>query len=398
MTSGRNFLKTSLAPRSLYPAGAAFMARASASELKMLGLPASVVDTITTSLMGALNGLPTIRHRAGVTPLILDILARSGIEVDEEMRLYVEPDEAERHAHELVGEGYKLFWPYPPEARRFSDEAHLVSPALWKHLNAKRNLHELAPKENLASRRMEPPEVVAELTLETPVFLKAAGEDATGNGYAVRHCATKADLEAALEHFKSLGPTEELIVEEAVDVIGTWCVSLAIDEEGVRFVGAAEQIFDAPGHQIGNVIDPDRPFAEAGIGLALKVGEAARVKGFRGAAGMDIGVTPEGRAVVFDPNFRSQASTLLSLFHGAAAARSGLAAGRSFNCRSKLGIDEVERILRDPIDKGWFVANRLIDGALMPSLGVPALVTGFVLAGSREAAEQRFREIEAKLS
>ena len=47
----------------------------------------------------------------------------------------------------------------------------------------------------------------------------------TGMGYAVRYCETQADVEDAWEFFKSLGVSDELIVEEAVRVIGCWCIS-----------------------------------------------------------------------------------------------------------------------------------------------------------------------------
>jgi hypothetical protein len=68
-------------------------------------------------------------------------------------------------------------------------------------------------------------------------------------------------------------------------------VSLSIDEAGVRYLGAAEQLFSSPARQSGSMIDDDDPFPKEGVKVAITVGENARTMGFRGPAGMDIGVT-----------------------------------------------------------------------------------------------------------
>ena len=210
----------------------------------------------------------------------------------------------------------------------------------------------------------------------------------TGLGYAVRYCESRADIEAAWDFFKSLEGVEDIIVEEAVSVRVCWCVSLSIDNSGVRYLGAAEQLFSAPAQQSGSMIDDDDPFPVEGVRAALAVGENARTMGFRGPAGMDIGVSSDGRIVVFDPNFRLQGSTQQAVFHPAAAERGGFRASRSLSVNSDLDIRDAERALRRHIDSGRVVIYRAIDGREMPSVTSASVVTGFVLGKDREDADR----------
>lgn len=386
---------TGLSPSlDIYPVDAAFMARPCASQISMLGLPSSVQDTVTLSMMGAFNGLPTVRHRAGATPQILDILANSGLMVEEDMRLFETPEEAERHAYDLIREGRRLVWPYPPEDGRFPSGSGLITPQLWKQLNSKQRLLEIAPRDAVAERQLVAVDELETLNLDKPVFLKAGGDAPTGSGFAVRRCESEADLKEAVSFYRSIETVSEIIVEEAVDVLATWCISLAIDEERVRFIGAAEQLFDAPAHQIGNIIDPANPLPVDGIKLAISIGERARQMGFRGAGGLDIGVTNDGRAVVFDPNFRIQASTQMVLFYEAAVERTGLRTCQSFTAKPNLTVQEIARRLHRPVEEGWFITTRIIDGALMTSLGSRSQVNGLLMGHCRQDVAHRQNQIK----
>lgn len=384
-------------PFRLYPEEAAFMPRPSVSKIALLGVPASVQDTVTTTMMGALDGLPTVRHRGGATPEILEILFNSGVNVFEDMRLYETPDEAQQHAADLAADGRRLVWPYPPEDGSLLAETGLITPALWHRLNCKENLAEIVPPEGLAKRRIVRLDALGGLDLAGPVFLKAGGDAPTGGGYLVRCCETPADLEEAITFYRSLGTVDRVIVEEALDVLATWCVSLSIEDERVRFIGAAEQLFDAPARQSGSLIDPLNPLPRRGRRLALRVGEAARMLGFRGLGGMDIGVTRDGRAVMFDPNFRIQASSQMVCLYESAARRTGLEVCQSFATKGDLSIEEIWRRLRKPADQGWFIAMRLIDGAILQSLGARSQLNGVIMGQSREETQRRHAQLKKLL-
>ncbi len=390
-------LKTSLSTDTLYPQNAAFMPRACASQMRFLGVPLSTQDTVTSILMGAFNNRPTIRHQGGATPEILSLIRRSGIVVDEDMRLYETLAEADQHAHDVTNEGYKLVWPYPPEEKRFPADANLVSVPLWKKLNAKENLQDLVPKRNLARRYIYDLKEAAAVRFDGPVYVKAAGDAPTASGFAVRYCQTEHDLIGSLEFFQSLKSVDRLIFEEAIDVVGTWCVTIAISDTGTFYAGAAEQTFTSPAKQTGNIIDVERPFPAHGIEAAIATGEAARALGYRGLAGLDVGISHDGRAIVFDPNFRSQASTMQVLLHTTATERVGATINRSFNMKSNSSVKDLTHTLERAIDDGWFVAMRIIDGERMPSINAHATVTGMVLGRSHREVNKRWDELKTRI-
>lgn len=388
-------LVSTLGNNAFLPAHVAFAPRVNAGQLKFLGVPESAADTVSTTMMGALNGQPTVRHRSGATPETLAMIARSGIDVSEDMRTFLTPEEAYRHAKGLIREGYQLAWPYPPQKGQYPETANLVAPRLWRKLNSKRNLPLIVPDEYLAARTIIRIDTDSPPDISVPCHIKAGGDMPTGMGFAVRFCQSREDVEAAWGFFNSLDGVDEIIAEEAVSVRACWCVSLSIDDAGVRYLGAAEQLFSSPAQQVGSMIDDDDPFPEEGVKAAISVGENARTMGFRGPAGLDIGVTAEGRVVVFDPNFRPQGSTQQVLFHPAAASRGGFRASRSLNVNSDLNIKDAERVLRRHIDSGRVVIFRAIDGCVLQSIPAGSVVTGFVLGKDREDAHRWHAKITA---
>jgi len=169
----------------LYPADAAFMARTSLFETRMTGFKALNLDTVTAHLAGLLNGHTAIRHEAGGGDEVFAIYRRAGIEVEEETLLYRTPEETHALAETLIAQGKRLFSPYPLPADRFPDNGLLVPPSLWRFLNAKINLGAIVPPEFLPERETLSCKDLASFDLPGPIFLKAAGDAATGGGYAV---------------------------------------------------------------------------------------------------------------------------------------------------------------------------------------------------------------------
>ena len=377
----------------LYPKNAAYMARTDLEQTRMLGFTPYNLDAVTTLLMGLLNGHPTVRHCSGVTEDILALLDRAGLKVAEDMRVYERGEEAERHADRLIEEGYRLFWPYPLREHRFPIESHIVSPNTWKHLNAKDALDQIVPRENLAPRTLFALEGLAEHKFVRPMFLKAGGKAATGWGYAVRYCPDRAHWVSALESFRSLG-VQQVILEEEASVQTCWCVAIVVEADQTSYIGAAEQVFSAPGKQSGSVVDQAKPFPREGAELAVTVGEAAREAGFLGLAGLDIGLTTDDRFIVFDPNFRFNSSSSQVLLHDAAARRGGFTASHSVNLTTSLCFSDIARKLRDPIDDGWFVPTRFLNGALLPAANGRSACTGFVLGTNRAEAFARHQELQ----
>lgn len=372
----------------IWRAKTAFAARPDLVQTRMLGFRPVHQDAVTTMLPGLLNGLATVRHRSGVTPAILQTFSRAGLVTDEDLHTYETADEAWAAADRLIAEGYRLTAPYPLPGGRFADDAQLVPPALWRRLNAKRNLPAIVATPHLARRLVVTPREAAALPFDGPVWVKAGGEEATGWGFAVRHCPDAPMRAAAIADLAALG-VAEIILEEDVAAVHSWCVSLVLGEAATLFAGATLQTFAAPGRQSGSVVDPAVPLPPAARDLALSVGEAARMFGFRGLAGLDIGLAGDGRLIVFDPNFRFNASTSQAMLHDAAAARSGLLASRSFHATLPAVMDALCARLDRPVDEGWFVPTRLLDAALLPAAEGRSFVTGFVLG--HDAADTSMR-------
>lgn len=382
-------LGPSVAPERLYPSDAAYMARTDLEQMRMTGVKPVTLDAVTALLLGLLGRRPSVRHRAGVTEEILIVLERAGLEIEEDMRVYDTAEEAARHADRLIEEGYRIFSPYPLPKGRFPDRAHLVAPKLWTNLNAKENLERIVPRENLAPTRIATLEHLTGAGFERPVFLKACVEAATGAGYAVRHCPDEAQWAGALEWFRSFENIDRLIVEDVVPHRTCWCATFLVEPGRTTYIGAAEQLFSAPARQSGSMIDPATPFPRAGAELVVAVGEAARRRGYIGLAGLDVALADDGNVIVFDPNFRFNASSTQVLLHEAAAARDGFAASCSAHAATPLPFKTIRRRIEGPIDDGWFVPTRLVDARWLPTAEGRSMCTGFVLGRDRAEAMAR---------
>jgi hypothetical protein len=389
-------LRPAVDPDRVYPRDAALMPRTDLAAVRLLDFEPLNLDSVTSHWTGLLGTRRAVRHRAGAGPEVRALYRRAGIEIHEETSTYQTAEEAEAIADRLIEAGARLFWPYPPRAGRFPDAAHLVPPALWRRINAKENLAELAPAGSLPRRRVLSHEALAGLEPDGPLFLKAAGDRPTGMGYAVRYCADRAAFDAARSWFAARrADVPAVIVEEALDVEVCWCAGIAVLEAETLCFGGAEQVFSSPGVQEGSAIDPERAFPEAGRTLAREIGEAGRRLGFRGIAGVDIGRARDGRVLAFDPNFRFNSSSAQLLFHPRAAARAGLAASLSFDERLTGPFAALAERLAAPIDEGWFVPLRLWNGEEHPLAAGRHQVTGMVLGRDRrdaEAAAHRLRE------
>ncbi|MEN6542420.1 hypothetical protein [Parvibaculum sp.] len=377
-------LAPAISEEEILPRNVAYMARTDLTQTRMLGYTPLNIDAVTSHMLGLLGRRPSVRHISGATDEVLCILEAAGLKVAEDLRRYESGNEAEKHADSLIAEGYRLMSPYPLPKGRYSNDAQLVPPSLWADLNSKERLGTLVDAAHLPRRQVMQIDEAAACPPATPLWLKAAGNEATGWGYAVRYCSDAASFDRALSDLRKLGSSDRVIVEEDVPVGRSWCTSIVVQADRTLYAGSAEQIFSEPGHQSGSLIDPMHPMPDPDFAIA--VGEAARTRGFVGVAGLDVGQTPDGRMVLFDPNFRFNSSTAQVLLHPAAAARSGLPVSLSVNLTTKLSMSEIARRLAGPIAELWFVPTRLVDAAWLTAADGHSIVTGFVLAGSRDQA------------
>jgi hypothetical protein len=374
-----DFLQPSLRPEQMFPPKTAFMARTSLARTRLLGYQPVHQDAVTTTLAGLLGGMATVRHKSGATPEILAAYAKAGLKVTEDLYAYDSGDEADAHADRLIAQGYRLMFPYPLAEGRFPESGLLVGTALWERLNAKDSLADLVPAEHLPKRQVMSLAAAMEHRPLGPIWLKAAGAQPTGWGFAVRACKDQAAYDQGLADLAALPGVSSVILEEDVPVTHCWCASIGVIDHAVHFAGWAEQEFASPGRQSGSVINPLAAFPAAAQALVLALGEKARLLGYRGFAGFDVGQTAEGRLVVFDPNFRFNSSTPLAMFHAAMVARSGLPAARGFHLTQSAPMGRLIEATRQATDEGWFLPHRFLDGALLPAAAGNSYVTGMVM-------------------
>jgi hypothetical protein len=278
----------------------------------------------------------------------------------------------------------------------------LVPLALYGFLNNKARLGELVPEPHVPRRSFVPAAEIAGLRArppERPVFLKAAVDGATGGGKDLRYCANPSAWESAVDWFSSeQAHLAGLIVEDAIPVASTWCLSFAVLPETCVYLGAAEQIFSSIGIQSGSRIDPSNPPPEEAAAICRTIADKARALGYLGICGFDVGADAEGRLFVFDLNFRMNGSTPQVLMHAAAAARTGYRVSQSFGSALAGPLSATLARLRPHVEQGRAIPLRIFDGALAETADAPSFVSGLVLAEDGQEAEELEREISELLA
>ena len=394
MTLARLVPKATLAE--LHPPKTAYTVRSSLDRTRWVFWDASSLEAVTGFPLPVAGSMPLICHRGAATEEALQIMRLAGLEPPGDLRLYESEAEAVALMQALAAEGMKLAYTYPPPAGA-DDPARLLVPLkLYGALNDKASLEEFISPEHLAPRRFLTLEAARhEPPLEKPIYLKVSHAGACGGGVDVRYCGSVADWHGALDEFgarQSFGL--RLVLEEALDIPTCWCLSMAIRDDDVIHLGAAIQLFDKPGLQIGSLIDPSRPPSEAAIELALDAGAKARQRGYRGLAGADIGQDTQGRLFVFDLNFRINSSTPQVLLHDAATARVGARVSRSFNASVPHRLASLLERIAPYVAEGRFVPVRLYD----PGAGGNSRITGMVVEHSAEAAERFVSDLAGVLA
>lgn len=142
----------------------------------------------------------------------------------------------------------------------------------------------------------------------------------------------------------------------------------------------------------------DGTVPDAGMeALVNSIGKRAQEAGYIGLAGCDIGETSDGRLVVFDPNFRINASTAQVLLHRSAAQRMRASVSMAVSLRTSRPFPEMLTRIRDLVASGLFVPLRGMDaGYLSAANGISSLI-GFVLGDSAATASATAALLQQRL-
>jgi hypothetical protein len=235
----------------LHPPGTVFAPRTSLERMRWVLREAFRLDALTGMLVGVAGEMPLLCHRSVMTPPALEFYRLGGLEPGTMLEGYEDFAEFLSLARAHLRRGRRLACLYPPPEELAAPEGLLVPVPLYHWLNDRANLDELVPAEHLPVHRQFSAGNFAQAMQflpGQPVFVKACHAGASGGGQGVRHCPDEPSRVRALEEF--CGRRSELTavrVEQAVELRSCWCLSLAVQSTGVRYLGAATQLFAAPG-------------------------------------------------------------------------------------------------------------------------------------------------------
>lgn len=365
----------------LYPPQTVYMPRSSWALANRVLDHAFQLDSITGFTVAVMGDMPLICHQNTVTPLILDFFREAGVKPAACLATFETEEEAVGIAQHYAGHGEKLVCTYPPPPDLHAPGSLLVPVSLYGRLNDKFNLAELVDADHQPRHQLIRTDCLKSLHDFLPgrkIFIKACHQRANGSGEDVRYCPDETSRNDTLNwlnlHKDALSGVR---LEEAIDVGECWCLSLAIRQSGVRYLGAATQLFTGPARQSGSRIDPNHLPPDSVVMIARTVADRARAMGYQGIAGFDIGTTSTGRAFVFDLNFRLVSSTPLVLLHEAATSRIGAGISETWSRQFAGELAPALERLRKFARSGTFVPLRLYE-ATQISDG-QSVITGIVL-------------------
>jgi len=378
---------SSLAPLAtldeLHPPGVALAARTRAEAFAWVTQSGDSVDSVPGLPLAVAGSLPLLAHPSATHPAAIRLLRAAGLALPQAARPYDGEAGARRVMAAWIAAGYRLAGIYPLPRDWLPEAAHLVPPALLARLNSKAHLADLVPPGLRPERQVLPrAELAAALEIYPgeAVVLKIATAIGNGAGTDVMICRSPAERAEALAALASeQRPFDGVVVERLEDFADLWCAGFAVLDERVRWLGASRHRLNERGLQSGNLLGAGAALPEAGRraieALAARAGEL----GFRGVAGCDLGRTRDGRLLIFDLNFRLNASTAMLLLQPAAAARSGLPAAINCLFATAAAPLEMARLLLPWVEAGRLVPTRVLDHRLLPSRTARTSLTGFLL-------------------
>lgn len=383
----------------LFPPGTVFAPRSTLQLTRWVHNDAFRLDTASGLPLPVMGDMPVICHCNTLTPEIHAFYHAAGIELSGPLIAYTTAAEAIQRAQECLVRGQRLAYYYPPPPEISADNDLVVPVGLYNWLNDKANLEELCDGSHLPRYQLFAPDALTAATDYLPlqaVYLKACFPGASGAGEDVRYCPDMSSRRAALSWIGSrLQGLSAVRLEEAADIRSSWCLNLVMGASGVRYLGAATQLFSSPGQQSGSRIDPlDQPTDEI-VGIAMAIGERARKLGFVGVAGFDIGSTYDGKPYVFDLNFRQAACTTQILLHESATQRIGSRLTQSWGQMISGPLSPVLQRLEKFARTGHFVPLRLYEASAATE--GKSLVNGIVVASSQDELNKLEGDINAVL-
>jgi L-aspartate-L-methionine ligase len=379
----------------VYGPGHVYAPRAHPQTADWIRYAPPVLDALTGNQLSIIGHMDAICSAGSVTPRGLELLAEAGLPPASSIHTFRGEQGAIEIAAGFAERGVKIVVQhrYPDGVLR--DGAPWIAPPLLSYLNNKANLAEIAPRENVAPRRVTTRAAVFDngSAPPLPIVLKVATDLSTGGGTDVVICRTSDDVAIARERFVS---SERLVVESYQSLRRNVCVHYSVMPDGtVRYLGFAEQDVDAHGLYCGNWISLGAALPGNAIDIGLAITTRAASLGYRGLLGIDIAETNEARWIVLDLNFRLNGSTAAVLLAPAIQRAVGPKCLhlRRFVCEA--GFLALVAAARSALRSGTLIPLGIFDAEAAGYAGQPSRLSALVVANSQADAHGIEKELAA---
>ncbi|MAW80107.1 MAG: hypothetical protein CMI63_07695 [Parvularcula sp.] len=324
---------------------------------------------------------------AATTPVGAQLIEWTGLTDETRHVFYTASSDCLGEAEKLSREGAVLtcqhYLPHWPDY----DIRWRTPPSLLADLNNKAKLadyvpQDLTPKRRIVARAALLEEIEKE---KTPFALKAGTPLSSGGAMAACVCATPDEARATVKTFLDVkDPDASFVIETFYPFTQTWCANIGVYEKGRIYFGAAQQVLDDARKQTGSLNGGAFTAPDAVRDAALAIAEIAFDAGYRGIAGIDMGITEDGKLLAFDLNFRMTACTSQILYHENACARVNAAVSRNCAFNFEAPLAEVVGKLENIVKQGAFVPLSSFDNSLRDEVTAGCRLWGLALGADAD--------------
>jgi hypothetical protein len=348
-----------------------------------------LLDFLTAGQLTVTGEMPILCAEGASTQEGMQMLRDVGFSTPLICYRYKNADDYLHKLSELSCDGIKVAVQHVHPHEDLPPDCCWLAPSALSFLNNKKNLSALVPEKHLPRRRIIPVSRIKEETSggEFPIVIKAVTDQSTGAGFDVVICNTPDDCVKAGEFFSICN---EVVAEDYMVMKLNLCLNYAVTVEGsVTFLGAAEQVTDDLANYHGNWIDQESEAPQAAIDACTRVVKEGYARGFWGCVGIDTAIMDNDRVVIFDLNFRINASTAALLLTEKIRKVSGQKVFRLRSFKGKNSYREMLDMTYDAVHKGFLIPL----GSYDPDVGgypqMPPRLTGLVLGNSRAEVDDR---------
>lgn len=361
-----------------------YLPRASAGSNRWLPRDPWLLDVLSGAQLPLAGDTPVLCSAAVATPPGLQLLRDAGLQPGTHLQTFCGDQDRITQSRELARAGHRLIVQHRYPDDELAREAYWVDPELVSDLNDKGNLANWVPVTVLPDRQVVAAEAFAEAAsrISRPVVIKAATRLSTGGGCDVLPCRDASFLGQAIEMFAC---SERVVIEEYLAIETNYSFHFAITHAGaIEYLGCAEQIAEYPklhfvGCWLGEAVKPPDVLTEA----VLAVVDKARRAGYYGFLGIDGACLRDGKCVIYDLNFRLNATTLPMAIYPAVARRHAVTTCLSRYWRGTGDFTAMLNSARSAMRQGIFLPLGCMDPSATTYPDARPMMNGLVLGSSR---------------